>query len=116
MSYYFIAQIKIINEKEYKKYTDKVSDVVAKYNGTYQAVDTNPVVLEGQWDYGRCVIIEFNSKEDFEHWYNSQEYRKILSVRVKASQSIALLVKGLENKMKHLQVIFRASFYSPFNI
>ena len=95
MSYYFIAQIKINNEIEYQKYIDKSGDIFKKYNGEYLSVDNEPVLLEGKWDYTRTVLIKFNSKNDFEDWYNSAEYQEILKHRLNAAHCDTLLIKGL---------------------
>lgn len=95
MSYYFVAQIRIKDEIEYQKYIDKAGDIFKKYNGTYLCVDNEPVILEGKWDYTRTVLIEFNSKKDFEDWYNSNECKEILVFRLKAADCDTLLVKEL---------------------
>jgi uncharacterized protein (DUF1330 family) len=95
MSYYFIAQIKINDEKEYQKYIDKGSDVFKKYKGEYLSVDDNPLVLEVDWCYTRTVLIRFNNKDDFYDWYNSADYQEILKHRLKAADCDTILVKGL---------------------
>lgn len=95
MSCYFIAQIQIHNEDEYKKYLDKVDEVFSKFNGKYLAVDKNPVVLEGEWTHSRVVIIEFPDESEFESWYKSTEYQEIVQHRLKAAKCDTLLVKGL---------------------
>ena len=95
MSYYFVAQIRIKDEIDYQKYIDKAGTIFKKYNGTYLSVDNEPIVLEGKWDYTRTVLIEFKSKKDFEDWYNSDEYKEILALRLKAADCDTLLVKGL---------------------
>ena len=95
MSYYFIAQIKINDEKEYQKYIDKAGEVFKKYKGKYLAVDNKPELLEGKWDYTRTVLIEFNNREDFNTWYHSPEYQNILKHRLKAATCDTILVKGL---------------------
>ncbi|MBN2613247.1 MAG: DUF1330 domain-containing protein [Bacteroidales bacterium] len=96
MPYYFIAQIKIHDEEDYQKYIERAGSVFSKYNGEYLAVDDKPSVLEGIWDYTRTVIIRFNSKIDFELWYNSEEYREIRKYRLNAARCDTILVKGLE--------------------
>jgi uncharacterized protein (DUF1330 family) len=96
MSYYFVAHIKINDEIEYQKYIDKAGSVFKKYNGKYLSVDNSPIILEGKWNYTRAVLIEFNSKEDFENWYNSDEYKEILKHRLTAAECDTVLVKGLE--------------------
>lgn len=42
MSCYFIANIRIHDEKEYQKYIEKSGSTFRKYNGEYLAVDNNP--------------------------------------------------------------------------
>ena len=95
MSYYFIAQIKITNEQEYRKYTDRTDEVFKKFKGRYLAVDNQPQLLEGNWNYTRIVLITFESRGDFRDWYNSDEYQEILKHRLAGSQCDSLLVKGL---------------------
>ena len=97
MSYYFIAQIRIRDEKEYQKYIDKAGEVFRKYKGKYLALDNEPEVLEGEWDYTRTVLISFENKGDFDAWYNSDEYQDILTYRLKASVCDSILVKGTDH-------------------
>ena len=98
MSYFFIANITIKNEKEYQQYINKAGDIFKKYKGEYLAVDNSPIVLEGKWNYTRLVVVKFDSKAYFEDWYNSKEYQEILQHRLKAADCDSILVRGLENK------------------
>jgi uncharacterized protein (DUF1330 family) len=94
MSYFFIANIKIHDPEAYQKYIAGASEIFQKYNGTYLAVDNQPEVLEGEWNYTRCVIIGFESKHDFEAWYHSKEYQEILKHRLAGAQCDTILVEG----------------------
>ena len=94
MKHYFIANIKLTDEREYRKYLDRCDEVFAKFNGKYLAVDKNPRVLEGTWDYSRAVIIEFPSEEEFLKWYYSDEYREIIEYRLKGAGCDTILVRG----------------------
>jgi uncharacterized protein (DUF1330 family) len=96
MSYYFIAQIKINDEKEYQKYIDKAGDIFKKFNGEYLSVDNSPLVLEGKWNYTRTVLIKFPTIKDFERWYHSAAYQNILKYRLKAADCDTILIKGLD--------------------
>lgn len=96
MIYYFIAQIKINDEIEYQKYIDKAGSIFKKYNGEYLSIDNDPLILEGKWDYTRTVLIKFDSKNDFEDWYNSDEYKEILAHRLKAADCHTILAKALD--------------------
>jgi uncharacterized protein (DUF1330 family) len=96
MIHYFVAQIKISNPDEYQKYLDKFDDIFSKYKGEILAVDESPVLLEGKWSYTRSVIIKFNSREEFEDWYYSNEYQKILKHRLNASVCDTILIEGVD--------------------
>jgi uncharacterized protein (DUF1330 family) len=98
MVYYFIAQIRIKDKQEYQKYIDKAEAVFKKFKGSYLAVDDSPIVLEGHWDYTRTVLIKFDCKNDFDAWYHSDAYQKILKHRLKAATCDTILVKGREIK------------------
>jgi len=92
MSAYFIANIKIHDENEYKKYLAHVDAVFSKFNGKYLTVDGNPEVVEGKWDYSRLVLIEFPNKKSLHEWYNSAEYQEILKYRLFAADCDSIVV------------------------
>lgn len=96
MIHYFVAQIKIHNQDEYEKYLDKFDDIFSRYKGEYLAIDESPALLEGEWNYTKSVLIKFNSKKDFEDWYYSDDYQKILKHRLNASKCDTILLEGLE--------------------
>ena len=94
MSYYFIANIKINNPTDYDKYLVHVDKIFSKYKGEYLAVDSNPSILEGKWDYTKSVLIKFISKQDFNKWYYSEDYQKILKFRLGSATCDTILIKG----------------------
>jgi uncharacterized protein (DUF1330 family) len=92
MSAYFIANIAIRDELEYQKYLDRVDLVFEKFRGRYLAVDANPEVLEGSWNYSRVVLIEVPDRDSLKAWYQSPEYQEILKFRLNAAQCDSILV------------------------
>ncbi len=94
MSYYFVAQIEIHDEKEYQKYLKDVDAVFSKFDGKYLALDEKPIILEGSRPCGRVALIEFPNEEGFKRWYESSEYQAILKYRLKAAACNSILVKG----------------------
>ena len=96
MVHYFVAQIKINDPEEYLKYLEHVDEVFSKFKGEYLAVDESPTILEGEWSYTKSVIIKFNSKQEFEDWYQSDDYQIILRYRLNAAKCDTILVKGFE--------------------
>ena len=96
MHYYFSAQIRIHDPKEYDRYLENFDEIFSKYNGEYLAIDENPIRLEGSWDYTKSVLVRFNSKKEFEDWYYSSDYQKILKHRLNAATCDTILLEGLE--------------------
>jgi uncharacterized protein (DUF1330 family) len=97
MSYYFIVRINIVDSSEYQKYLAKAGEIFKKYKGEYLVVDDEPLVLEGNWDSVRTVLIRFSSRKDFWDWYYSEDYQQILKHRLSAAECNAILAKGLDN-------------------
>jgi uncharacterized protein (DUF1330 family) len=94
MSAYFIANIRIRDPEEYKKYLKDVDTVFEKFKGEYLALDDGPEVLEGNGDWGRVVLIRFPDKGELMRWYDSEEYRRILQYRLTAADCNAVAIKG----------------------
>jgi uncharacterized protein (DUF1330 family) len=96
MSHYFAAQIRINDPEEYDKYLEKFDEIFSRFKGEYLAIDESPVLLEGDWAYTKSVLIKFNSKKDFEDWYYSDDYQKILRHRLNAAKCDTILIEGVE--------------------
>jgi uncharacterized protein (DUF1330 family) len=96
MTHYFVAQIRIHNPEEYEKYLENFDDIFSRYKGKYLAIDESPAILEGSWEYTKSVLVKFDSKRDFEDWYYSDEYQKILKYRLSAAICDTILLEGLE--------------------
>jgi uncharacterized protein (DUF1330 family) len=96
MKHYFVAQIKINDPEEYEKYLEHFDEIFSRYNGEYLAIDEAPALLEGKWNYTKSVLIRFNSSKDFEEWYYSEDYQKILKYRLSSSDCDTILLEGLD--------------------
>jgi uncharacterized protein (DUF1330 family) len=94
MSVFFMANINIHDPLEYQNYLNRSEEIFARYRGAYLAVDDKPVVLEGEWNFSRVVLIRFEKKEDFDAWYYSEDYQEILKYRLTASESDTILIHG----------------------
>ena len=96
MAAYFIAQIDIQDLEQYQKYLAGYDEVFGRYRGEVLAVDDDVAVLEGEWPYGRTVIIRFPTRSDLLAWYESPEYSAIAQYRKKASTGNIVVVRGRE--------------------
>ena len=94
MSSYFIAQINIHDNAEYEKYLAGFDEVFARYRGEVIAVDDNVRVLEGDWPYGRTVLIRFPDEDALLDWYESPEYQELARYRRRGSMANIVAVVG----------------------
>jgi uncharacterized protein (DUF1330 family) len=95
MSVYIIARFKIHDRSEYDKYSAGFSDVFKRFDGKMLSVDEDPMVLAGEWDDTRSVIIEFPSEKSALAWMTSNDYEAIAKHRNAGSTVNSILVKGL---------------------
>lgn len=74
MPAYWLARAKINDPVEYKKYTDQVPAIIAKYGGKVLARGGRFEIMEGPEKFGRFVVIEFPTFEDGVACFRSPEY------------------------------------------
>lgn len=94
MSVYFIVQISMKDNGIYQKYLEECDDVFAQYNGRYLAVDDKFDLIEGESGYSKVVIISFEDKDDFDRWYYSEDYQRIVKYRLAGAKCDSVLVHG----------------------
>lgn len=81
MSAYWLARSRINDPVEYKKYTDQVPGIIAKFNGKVLARGGRFDVREGPEYFGRFVVIEFPSMEQAVACHESPEYQAASAYR-----------------------------------
>jgi uncharacterized protein (DUF1330 family) len=63
MPAFWVARSRIIDPVEYKKYTDRVPAIIAKYGGKVLARGGRFQIMEGPDKFHRFVVIEFATLE-----------------------------------------------------
>ena len=76
MPAYWVARAKINDPVEYKKYTDLVPGIIAKFGGKVLARGGRYKILEGPEKFHRFVVIEFPSLEQAVACHQSSEYQE----------------------------------------
>jgi uncharacterized protein (DUF1330 family) len=95
MSVYAIAQGRIENREMLDQYIAKVIPTIQAGGGKILGFDETPEVVEGEVDFPRTVILEFESHEAFRAWYDSQDYQSILPLRLDSTPGTLIVVNGL---------------------
>jgi uncharacterized protein (DUF1330 family) len=94
MAAYFIALINVHDRARYDRYLAGTSSLLERHSGRVLAVDTEPAVLEGDWPYGRTVLIEFPTRDHLDAWYRDPDYQEIAGHRRAASTADAAALRG----------------------
>ena len=81
MPAYWLARCKINNPVEYKKYTDRVPGIIARFGGKVLARGGKYQVMEGADRFHRFVVIEFPTLEQAVKCHQSPEYQAAAAFR-----------------------------------
>ncbi len=82
MPAYWIARAKINDPMEYKKYTDLVPGILAKYGGEVLARGGEHDTIEGPETFERFVVIRFPSLAQAQACHSSPEYQAARKYRL----------------------------------
>ena len=81
MPAYCLARCRIDDPVEYKKYTDRVPGIIAKYGGKVLARGGKYRIMEGTDKFHRFVVIEFATMEQAVACHRSPEYQEAAAFR-----------------------------------
>ena len=70
-------------------------DVFKNYEGRVLVADESPLIVEGNWDGNKVVVVSFPDEASFRDWAESPEYLEIAKDRKAGAMSVILLVKGI---------------------
>ena len=81
MPAYWVARSRVTDPVQYKKYTDAVPAITAKYGGKTLARGGRFEILEGPDKFHRFIVIEFPSFEQGVACFKSPEYQAVAAFR-----------------------------------
>jgi uncharacterized protein (DUF1330 family) len=96
MKGYIIVDVKITNPVGYDDYRKHTQSTLEAYGGKFIVRGGKAELLEGDWDPGRIVILEFPSVEKAKAWWSSAPYEKIKGIRQANSVTQMIVVEGYE--------------------
>ena len=95
MSAYFVARVNITDPEKYREYTSVTPGVIKQYGGKFVIRAGNMVTLDGPEVTDRIVVIEFETLEKVQEFYNSKEYQQAKELRKDASTGWAVAIEGV---------------------
>jgi uncharacterized protein (DUF1330 family) len=95
MKAYVIVDIQILDQAKFQTYRQLAAASIEQYGGRYVVRGGRMQPLEGDWKPERLTMIEFESFEKANAWYNSPEYAPAKQIRQEALRVKILIVEGL---------------------
>jgi uncharacterized protein (DUF1330 family) len=95
MTAYLIADVDVTDAAAYEEYRSKAPASIALYGGRYLARGGEALVLEGDWEPHRLVVLEFPDLPALRAWYDSTEYAAFKSIRHDNAKSRIIALDGL---------------------
>jgi uncharacterized protein (DUF1330 family) len=95
MPAYVVVDIEVTDPEAYEQYKLLAPPAIARYGGRYLARGGKSTTLEGEWQPSRLVILEFESLEQIQEWWDSPEYAEARRVRAGAATMQMVAVEGI---------------------
>lgn len=92
---YYIAEFEITDPEGMKPYSAGVEATFKPYGGHFVVRGGKTISLEGVVPKRRRVVIEFESIEKAQAWYNSAEYTELRKVRQRSANTDVYLIEGV---------------------
>ena len=95
MAGYMIVEIEVIDPVGYEEYKKLAGATVAQYGGKYIVRGGAAETLEGDWQPGRIVVLEFPSLTKAKAWWASPQYGPAKAIRQASSVTRMIAVEGI---------------------
>ena len=92
MPAYWVARSRVIDPVEYKKYTDLVPGILAKYGGRVLARGGRFQIMEGTDKFKRFIVTEFPTFEQGVACFESEEYKKAAAFRRSGAGEVEIIM------------------------
>lgn len=96
MPAYVIADVDVHDPDRYADYRGESTATVAEHGGRWLVRGGAVETMEGDWQPGRVVVIEFPTMEAARGWWDSERYEAAKAIRRSASTGSIVFVEGYE--------------------
>ncbi|WP_160106564.1 DUF1330 domain-containing protein [Pseudomonas izuensis] len=92
---YYVAEFEVTDPEGIKPYSANVESTFKPYGGHFIVRGGRTISLEGDAPKRRRVVIEFDSVEKAQAWYNSPEYTELRKIRQRSAKADVYLIEGV---------------------
>jgi len=90
-----VAKVHVTDPEKYESYKPLAKAAIEAFGGRYLARGADPVTLEGDPADGRYVVVEFDSVETAQRFYDSELYLAAREARAGAARSEIIALTGV---------------------
>lgn len=94
MKAYVLVDVTVTDPARYDEYKKLTPGSLEPFDGKFLVRGGTTHTLEGDWNPGRIVIIEFPSMEKAKAWWSSAGYAPAKAIRQSASKTRMIVVEG----------------------
>ena len=95
MPAYVIVDLTVTDLPVMEEYRKRVPATLTPYGGRFLVRGGAHQTIEGEWKPNRLVVLEFPSMDHAKRWYDSEEYREPLAMRLRAGHANLVMVDGV---------------------
>jgi len=95
MPAYVIVDVTITDPQLYEEYKKLTPASIAAWQGKFIVRGGATETLEGDWQPGRFVMLEFPNAELARQWWHSTEYAPAKNIRQRAASTKMILAEGV---------------------
>lgn len=93
---YVINNMTVHDWERYKKYVSGFMATFEPFGGKVLAAQNAPAPFEGTWPYDRTILVSLPSRDAFDRWVNSDDYKAIAVHRRAGTVSNVVVLDALE--------------------
>jgi uncharacterized protein (DUF1330 family) len=94
MPAYVIANIHVKDPEGYQEYVKLSGPALAAHGGRFVVRGGDTIALEGDWNTGRLIVLEFPDSSKAREWWNSPDYVRARKIREKTAVTDMVVVEG----------------------
>jgi len=95
MASYILVDVKITDPSRYEEYKKLTPGTLSPYQGKFIVRGGPAETLEGDWNPGRIIVLEFPTTERAKAWWSSDGYAPAKAIRQAASIARMIVVEGI---------------------
>jgi uncharacterized protein (DUF1330 family) len=95
MPAYVIVEIQVNDPHAYEDYKKLTPATIAAFGGRFIVRGGTVQTVEGDWSPERIVVLEFDSMETANRWWNSDLYNTAKKIRQSSATTRMIFVEGV---------------------